>query len=132
MFNYDHTAISVKDLEKSLSFYKILGFKLYKEYHDDETDIVMLKLGQARLELFHNRDEEELPAHASDLNIDLKTVGVKHFCLNVEDVTAAKNWLVERDLVDEDVQIKSGRLGRAYFFIRDPNGIFIEIIEEKK
>ena len=131
MFNYDHVAISVENLEKSLDFYKLLGFKPYKEYHDDDTDIVMLRLGQARLEVFHFRDEKQLPEHARDLNTDLKTAGVKHFCLNVKDVAAAKAWLVENGLADEDAPIKPGRLGRSYFFIRDPNGILIEIIEEK-
>jgi len=45
MFNFNHVAISVNDLDKTLDFYKSFGFEKYKEYHNDDIDIVMIKLG---------------------------------------------------------------------------------------
>ncbi len=56
----------------------------YKEYHDENVDIVMLKLKNMILEIFHYQEKEELPEHLKDLGIDLKTIGNKHFGLGVE------------------------------------------------
>lgn len=44
MFSFNHVTISANNLEKTLEFYKIFGFELHKEYHDESVDIVMLKL----------------------------------------------------------------------------------------
>ena len=48
--------------------------------------------------------------------------------LQVEDVKKAAAHLKEIGLVDEMPSISEGRLGRPYFFIKDPDGIFVEII----
>lgn len=52
MFNFNHVTISVDNLEETLNFYKIFGFEKHKEYHDENVDIVMLKLGNMILETF--------------------------------------------------------------------------------
>ncbi len=86
MFNFNHVTISVDNLEDTLIFYKKFGFKLYKEYHDENVDIVMLKLGNMILEIFHYQEKLQLPEHSKDLGIDLKTIGNKHFGLGVKDI----------------------------------------------
>lgn len=131
MFNIDHIAISVENLEETIKFYNNFGFELYKEYHDDSVDIIMLKFNNIYLEIFHYNDSSPLPEHATDLLKDLKTIGTKHFGLNVKDIYETKKWIENRQLTDCEIEIHQGRLGRAYFFIKDPNGILIEIIEEK-
>ncbi len=74
MFNFNHVTISVDNLENTLEFYNKFGFKIYKEYHDESVDIIMLKLGNMILEIFHYQEREQLPEHSRDLGIDLKTV----------------------------------------------------------
>ena len=128
MFHIDHIAISVQKLEESIKFYKNFGFKLYEEYNNDSVDIVMLKLDNIYLEIFHYNDNYPLPEHATELIKDLKTIGAKHFALNVKNIYEAKEWIENRKLTDSEIEIK--QVGRAYFFIKDPNGILIEIIEE--
>ena len=131
MFNIDHIAISAENLEKTIEFYNRFGFEMYKDYHDDSVDIIMLKLNDIFLEIFHYKDSSPLPEHATDLIKDLKTIGTKHFGLRVKDINKAKQWVEDNKLSDNEIDIHQGRLGRSYFFIKDPNGILIEIIKER-
>lgn len=41
-----------------------------------------------------------------------------------------KKFVEEHHLSDFEITITKGRLGKPYFFIKDPNGILMEIIEE--
>lgn len=130
MFNFNHVTISVDNLEKTLQFYKKFGFEIHKEYHDENVDIVMIKLENMVLEIFHYQEREELPEHSKDLGIDLKTIGNKHFGLGVKDILQAKKFIEDNKLNEKEIVISKGRLGKPYFFIEDPNGILMEIIEE--
>ncbi len=130
MFNFNHVTISVGNLEKTINFYKKFGFIIHKEYHDENVDIVMLKLNNMILEIFHYIENNKLPEHSKNLNIDLKTIGNKHFGLGVKDIEIAKKFIEENKLNDDEIIINKGRLGKPYFFIKDPNGILMEIIEE--
>ncbi len=130
MFNFNHVTISVENLQKTIDFYKKFGFIIHKEYHDENVDIVMLKLNNMILEIFHYIQNNKLPDHSKDLNIDLKTIGNKHFGLGVKDIEMAKKFVEENKLNDNQIIINKGRLGKPYFFIKDPNGILMEIIEE--
>ena len=130
MFNFNHVTISVENLENTLKFYEKFGFEMHKEYHDENLDIIMLKLGNMIFEIFHYQERAQLPEHSKDLNIDLKTIGNKHFGLGVKDIMEAKKFVESNKLSDNEVTISKGRLGKPYFFIKDPNGILMEIIEE--
>lgn len=130
MFNFNHVTLSVDNLENTLKFYQLFGFEKYKEYHDDCVDIVMLKLGNMVLEIFHYIENIELPDHSKDLSVDLKTIGNKHFGIGVKDINLAKKFVQDNKLTDSEITITKGRLGKQYFFIKDPNGILFEIIEE--
>lgn len=130
MFDFDHIAISAENLEETLSFYYKFGFVLYKEYHDENVDIVMLEFNSVFLEIFHYNENFDLPEHSKELLIDLKTIGNKHFALRVKDINEAKQWIEDKNLNNSEIKINKGRLGRNYFFIKDPNGILMEIIED--
>lgn len=130
MFNFNHVTISVENLDETLEFYKKFGFVEYKEYHDDNVDIVMIQLEKMILEIFHYKEKEELPEHSKELGKDLKTIGNKHFALGVKDIDEAKEFVEKNNLCKIEIIINKGRLGKPYFFIKDPNGILMEIIEE--
>lgn len=130
MFSFNHVSISVLDLEKTLKFYELFGFKKCKEYHDENIDIVMIKLENVMIEIFHYYDNGDMPEHAKSLKTDLRVIGNKHFALGVKDINEAKKFVEDKNLNDSDIVINSGRLGKPYFFIKDPNGILMEIIEE--
>lgn len=90
----------------------------------------MIKLEKMILEIFHYKEKEELPEHSKELGKDLKTIGNKHFALGVKNIIKAKEFVEINDLSESEIIINKGRLGKPYFFIKDPNGILMEIIEE--
>lgn len=130
MFNINHVAISVTNKEASVEFYKKFGFKEFKswEAEDESIKIEMLKLENMVLEIFCYQENTPLPETAKKIATDLPVIGTKHFALGVENIEEAKKFVIENNIC-KDVEIKLGRLGKPYFFIADPDGILVEIIE---
>ena len=131
MFNVNHVAISVTDSKKSIEFYKKFGFERFKSWEADDHSIKidMLKLNNVFLEIFCYKNYTSLPDTSKSTATDLPIVGVKHFALGVSDIEKGKEFAILNELCSK-VDVKVGKLGRPYFFITDPDGILIEIIEE--
>ncbi len=130
MFSVNHVAISVTDLKRSIEFYNKFGFKEFKFWSADDESIKinMLKLNNTVLEIFCYKDYKKLPETAKSTTTYLPVLGVKHFALGVENIEEAKNFVLKNNICS-NVDIKRGRLGKKYFFINDPDGILVEIIE---
>lgn len=132
MFSFDHVAISVSDTEKSMGFYEKLGFVFFKRYDDPKgtLSITLLKNKKMILELFCYKDFGKLPEHCKEHSKDLTVLGTKHFGLCVSDIKKAASKIVEVGILKDLPEIKTGRLGRDYFFVKDPDGTNVEIIEK--
>jgi glyoxylase I family protein len=130
MFKIHHVAISVSDLESSIGFYENFGFVVKKKSHspDKTFEIVLLELKGQILELFCFRDSANGGVE-NDLMDELQKTGVKHFSFVVDDIEQAKEMVLEKGLSSE-VEIKDGITGVKYFFIKDPDGMFVEVLEE--
>ena len=90
MFTVIHVALSVTNLENSISFYKRFGFEVYKKWKasDLSIQITLMKLKEFTLELFCYRDYVEMPHSALSVATDLPVIGTKHFALQVKDLSA--------------------------------------------
>lgn len=130
MFGIDHYAISVSNSEKSRKFYEKLGFRVVKDYQADDGSVRILQMEKDGflLEMFCYPDSDPTPDFVETLNKDLHVNGAKHMALAVEDPKKAAEYLLKEGLIREMPVINEGRLGRPYFFIKDPDGIFVEII----
>jgi|WetSurMetagenome_2_1015567.scaffolds.fasta_scaffold684798_2 glyoxylase I family protein len=127
-----HVAISVSHIQKSLVFYKKhFGFRLAKEYPHKGSGltIAILKKHDIVLELFEFKKYKLLPKCRQTLEADLQTIGVKHFSFAVADITGAYRRFKKAGVPFAcDMRVFDN--GARYFFIRDPDGILVEIMEE--
>ncbi|MGI5948987.1 lactoylglutathione lyase [Peptoniphilus sp.] len=120
-----HTCIRVKDLEKSVEFYtKNLGFEKsrIKDFPEKEFTLYFLKLPNSdyELELTYNYDREE-PYEIGD--------GYGHIAISNSDIIKFREELLEKGCyVTDIVGLNDG--GTKYFFVKDPDGYKIEVIQE--
>lgn len=121
-----HTCVRVKDLEASLDFYtNALGFKVAEtlDYPDFEFTLVYLELeeGGYQLELTYNYDQEE--------PYDLGN-GYGHIAVGVDNLEEVREELIEAGYEEQVGDVKELSDGAArYFFITDPDGYKIEVIQ---
>jgi catechol 2,3-dioxygenase-like lactoylglutathione lyase family enzyme len=130
-----HTAISVRDLKKTLDFYEKLGFTQVHRYDDEDKIGVKIKLGNYFLEIFAYHKNIEAPAAVSALGGSLDVIGIKHIALQADDIEAALTDMKAKGLADDSTEIltKGDELGEArFFFIQDPNGIWVEFINDPR
>ena len=132
-FTIHHAAISAIDMVESVAFYEQFGFRVVLHWKDPggELEIAHLKLSANYLEIFWYRDQTPAPETAASLATDLPRIGVKHFALKVDSVRDAKNFVENRGIAS-NVEIQQGRTGVTYFFIKDPSGILVEFLEDKR
>ena len=122
-----HTMIRVKDLDKSYEFYtEELGFveSRRKEFPDKKFDLVYLKLPASpdyELELTYNYDQEE----AYDLGN-----GYGHIAISNPDIKSFRKELSDKGYEVTELRGLSDNSDK-YFFVTDPDGYKIEIIEKK-
>ncbi|MDQ6992306.1 MAG: VOC family protein [Mariprofundus sp.] len=133
MFSFHHVALSVENLDASIAFYGVFGFLEVYRWHAEQGDlcIVHLKQGEALLELFCFKKADAAPDSSHTLSRDLPRIGIKHFALSVGDIYAAKGHLQQLGLA-EGVDVVKGRTGVEYFFLKDPSGILLEVVQDKR
>jgi len=132
-FKPHHTALIVRDLAASIRFYKTLDFEEVYRYTSEESNIILvnLMLDGYILELIWyatNSKKDRLP----NLGSKDKGVGVEHFGLKVDNIEKAYQNLVKLGLVTANTEIQNGRTNVRYFFIQDPDGIRVEIVEDDR
>ena len=132
-FTLHHAAISATDMVASIAFYEQFGFEVVLHWKDPDggQEIAHLKLGDKYLEIFWYEDQMPAPETSRSLATDLPRIGVKHFALQVASIHEAKNF-VENGGIASDVEIRPGKTGVTYFFIKDPSGILVEFVEDKR
>ena len=118
---YLHTMVRVKDLEKSMAFYELLGLKETRRIENDKgrfTLVFMAPEGQpeAPVELTHNWDGDEgLPS-------DSRHFG--HLAYEVDDIYA----MCEK-LRDAGVTINRPPRDGHMAFVRSPDNVSIELLQ---
>jgi glyoxylase I family protein len=129
-----HTAISVRNLTDSLKFYEALGFKQVHRYDesDDSMSIVHLKLKNYFLEIFAYYNNENISPLELGFANEPEKVGVKHLALHTDDIEAALEDMKQKGLTAQDTKITFGRTKVSYFFIKDPDGMWVEIVKDDR
>lgn len=122
-FRFDHNNINVKDLEKSLGFYRdALDFHEVGRIEPEDKSFIIVYLGddgstRHRLELTWLRDRAE-PYNLGDNEF--------HLALVTDDYAAAFARHKEMGCVCYE------NPGMGIYFIADPDGYWVEILPEQK
>ena len=120
-----HLAVTVRDMEESVRFYtEALGFRKAFEIARPETGepwIVYMNICPGQfLELFYGGTEEN-PWRGEQ-------IGFNHLCLEVDDIEEAVER-VRKAGYPIDAEPNQGSDHNFQAWIRDPNGIRIELME---
>jgi glyoxylase I family protein len=123
-----HTAITVKSIEESRKFYEsIFNLKLRTKGERPELGLTFVMLEDEQgvaIELFETNNK--LPLNTDLMNFN--SLGIKHIAFAVEDV----DKLFERALTHGATVVWKPQTGvtvKRIAFIKDPNGIPIELVE---
>ena len=118
---YLHTMVRVKDLEKSIAFYSLIGLKEIKRNENDVGRFTLVFLGpdgqhECPLELTFNWDgDDKLPS-------DSRHFG--HLAYEVENIYETCQCLIENN-VTINRPPRDGRMA----FVRSPDNISIELLQ---
>ncbi|MFH1657242.1 MAG: VOC family protein [bacterium] len=126
---YNHLALSVKDLERSVEFYQeVFGFVETKRLtrEDLRINIALLKLNTEE-EMLLELIQPHNPIKNQDDPFNLNILGLKHICFEVENVEEEYQELRSKGY--EVTKPKTGKSIKKYFFVKDPDGLMMELCE---
>ena len=122
-------------MDKTIEFYSKIGFKQVHRYDDPDKIGIKLKLGNYFIEVFAYTANKSGEALSQSLAGNLNEVGIKHIAFHTDDVERALEDMKSKGLAGEKAEIltKGDELGEArFFFIQDPDGIWIEFINDPR
>lgn len=129
-----HVAISVTDLESSVTWYTQFGFTEYKRWKAKDGSLIIAHLGSEAgdIELLWQPDVEVVPI-TDELAGGLAKSGLKHFCIETSDLDGDLKRLGNVK-INPTTEVKKARsIPRArYVFFRDPDGNWVELMQRSK
>ena len=122
-----HMGLVVSDLERSLAFYRALGFEVESSLpmEDASRSIIFLRLGGFRLELFWYADTPPVLAGS-----ETRHIGFRHLALATTDIDAVASDLKRGGFLAADTEVRNVAGRYRLFFLEDPDGTEIEITQE--
>lgn len=122
--NLHHIAVIVSEEERSVAFYRLLGFSvIFRTVRQDRGDVLLfLSDGDTVLELF-------VRPHAPERVSGPEAYGLRHLAFSCPDLYAAVCRF--RNGGYEAEPIRMDRMsGKRLCFLQDPDGLPIELREE--
>ena len=121
----DHIGIRVRDLDRALAFYRVLGFALSHRATGDDVTIVKNARG-VELNLIFNANAGE-PAENILMDVAGKYPGYTHVALRVVSIPATIKALEANGIAISQGPVKFGEDGNVSVFVRDPDRNVIEL-----
>jgi catechol 2,3-dioxygenase-like lactoylglutathione lyase family enzyme len=125
-FALDHVLIVVKDLERSVEFYELLGFTHVETIQRPDDRVGVMRLGGVKIELMclpEGVETHRPPRELTDL-------GFRHVGFSVGDVNEAYERLKGSIQFDSPPKATAGRSGRVSVFFKDPDGVELHFVQE--
>ena len=119
----DHIGIRVRDFERALVFYRVLGFELRHKVEFDDVAIIKNERGvEINLILNAKRDEPNIL-----MDVPEKHAGYTHVALRVASVAKTIETLNANGIVITQGPVSFGEDGGVSVFVRDPDRNVIEL-----
>jgi methylmalonyl-CoA epimerase len=129
MSKIDHIGVAVRSLAAARGIYEKLGLSVSPEevVEAEQVRVVMVPLGESRLELLEPTSEDSVIAKF----ISKRGEGLHHVSLRVPDLEAAVERLKKDGvrLVSDEIKIGAG--GHRYVFVHPASagGVLLELVE---
>ena len=123
---FDHILIVVKNLERSIEFYKLLGFEHLETIQRPEDRVGVLQLGVTKFELMclpEGRETYRTPRILTDTEF-------RHVGFKVDDVEEVYERLKDKIQFDSPPRAIAGRGNRMTVFFKDPDGVEMHFVQE--
>ena len=121
----DHIGIRVAELERAMTFYQVLGFKLV---HQDTNDAVVIikNSHDVEINLIYNANDDN---NGDNILMDVanKYPGYTHVALAVGSIKATIEALAENDIAITQGPVSFGLDGNVSLFVRDPDRNVVEL-----
>jgi lactoylglutathione lyase len=121
----DHIGIRVRDLDRALTFYRVLGFALMQRSENDDVAIIRNELG-VELNLVFNANAGD-PAANILMDVPKKFAGYTHIALRVTSIPATIAALQANRIAITQGPVSFGDAGHVSVFVRDPDRNVIEL-----
>ncbi len=121
----DHAGVRVRDLERALRFYEMLGFRLHAKAANDAVAIVKNE-HDVELNLVYNANAD---AGAKNILMDVpdKYPGYTHLAFRVSSIKATIEALRANNIRITQGPVSFGRDGHVSVFVRDPDLNVVEL-----
>lgn len=121
----DHIGIRVSDLDRALTFYRVLGFELHWKDTDDAVAVIK-NTQDVELNLVYNARDD---AGGRNILMDVgeKYPGYTHVALRVASMRATIEALREHGIRITQGPVSFGRDGHVSVFVRDPDLTVVEL-----
>ena len=129
-FNKNIPELSVTDLNKSLNFYKTIGFNI--EYERPENKFVFISYGdiQFMLQEISNNDKWKLAPlsypFGNGINFQLEVINVTQIYNNLK----ANNYKIAFEIEENWYRQNNKLLGNKEFLVQDPDGYLLRFSED--
>ena len=121
----DHIGVRVRDLDRALAFYRVLGFELVRRAEGDDVAIVRNQHA-VELNLVFNAQAGD-PAANILMDVPEKFPGYTHIALRVASIPATIAALNANDIAITQGPVSFGETGQISVFVRDPDRNVIEL-----
>ena len=121
----DHTGIRVRDAERAIAFYEVLGFAVMTRVDFDPV-VIIRNPQDVEINLVVNAAEENDGSNIL-MDVDTKYAGITHLALRVSSIVDTMKVLKENDVAITQGPVMFGRDGHVSLFVRDPDRNVIEL-----
>ena len=129
-FNKIIPELSVTNLEKSLDFYKTLGFKI--EYKRPENRFIFLSMGEIQFMIQEISDNDKWDVaplsypFGNGINFQLEVDNVEHIYNSLKN----NNYKITFEIEENWYRQENKLLGNKEFLVQDPDGYLLRFSED--